>query len=346
LEVLAADRRALRAAGLRDRSIDAIATGRSRKDAERECSRLKALGAGFVCWTDSRYPRLLQEIADPPPALFYRGDPELFTKPSVAVVGARAASNYGIRAAEHIGTGLARAGWVVISGLALGIDSSAHRGALSGPGTTIAVLGCGCDVVYPRQNTRLYDTIVRQGLVVSEYPCGTSPEPFRFPARNRIISGLALGVVVIEAAKRSGSLITARLALEQNREVFAVPGSIDSPKSDGTHRLIQQGAKLVRNAEDILEEFGHLDGGVPPRSEDGIEKGGTEELHEGLLLIFRNLEDYPRSIEEIIAASGVEPSRVIASLAELEIMGLAQSLPGPAYQRSLQGTKLAAKLGI
>ena len=223
---------------------------------EKELCELPRLGAHLVRWTDADYPPNLRQIADPPPYLIARGLLEPNDAACVAVVGARAASEAGLRMAQRLGFELAAHGFVVVSGLARGIDGGAHRGALEAGGRTIAVLGCGIDVAYPPEHRGLADSIIeRRGAVLSELPLGTAPLPENFPSRNRILSGLSLGVVIVEAAEKSGSLITARMALEQDRQVFAVPGSPLSGKTRGSNRLLREGAVLVECVEDVIEDL-------------------------------------------------------------------------------------------
>jgi len=218
--------------------------------------RIEQLDIGVISLCCSAYPKLLKEISDPPPLLFFRGDQKLFNQSQLAVVGSRKSSPVGSENAYRFASKLACDGWVITSGMASGIDSKAHQGALTEGGLTIAVLGCGVDQVYPKHNAGLYRVIADQGLLISEFPIGFGPRRENFPKRNRIISGLSVGVLVVEAALKSGSLISARMALEQGREVFAIPGSIHSPNSKGCHSLIKQGAKLVESVEDIVEELG------------------------------------------------------------------------------------------
>lgn len=226
-----------------------------RNNAGGEWARAKTSGLNILLWTNPYYPALLKEIPDPPLFLYFKGNIELLTAPCVAVVGARRASPEGLAASFRISHELSKAGITVISGLARGVDSEAHKAALHRPGSTIAFLGCGLDVYYPRENKKLQDDICESGLVLSEYAPGTPPEPYQFPVRNRLISGLALGVLVVEAAGRSGSLITARLALEYGREVFAIPGKFAASKAQGSHELIRRGATPVLDPDDLLLEL-------------------------------------------------------------------------------------------
>ncbi|MGN6183056.1 MAG: DNA-processing protein DprA, partial [Thermoanaerobaculia bacterium] len=217
--------------------------------------RVDAVRDHVITILDDAFPPLLREIPDPPLALHFRGDISLLAKPCIAIVGSRRASPYAINVAQQLATQLAASGLVIVSGLARGIDAAAHKSALDANGKTVAVLGTGIDLVYPPANRKLFERIASEGLIVTEFPPGTPPKREHFPIRNRVISGLCEGTIIIEATSRSGSLITARMAAEQNREVFAVPGSIFSAGSEGTHRLIQYGAKLVHDVNDILSEL-------------------------------------------------------------------------------------------
>ncbi|THB64477.1 MAG: DNA-protecting protein DprA [Desulfovibrio sp.] len=223
-----------------------------------EWQRVRGLGCGVAVWAGQGYPFLLRRIPDPPLCLYFHGDRTLLLHPGAAMVGARKCTRYGLNAADRIGRGLSKAGITVVSGMAYGIDRQAHLAGLTGPGSSIAVLGTGLDAEYPKGNLDVRQNLEQEGLVVSEFSPGTEAHPGNFPVRNRIISGLSLGVVVVEAAKTSGALITARNAMEQGREVFAVPGPGGSPSHDGCHRLINDGAKLVGTAEDVLVEVGPL----------------------------------------------------------------------------------------
>jgi len=244
------------AAGVARKVASAIAGFNDFAPLEKELCELPRLGARLVRWTDDEYPPNLKQIADPPPYLIARGVLEPNNTACVAVVGARAASEAGLRMAQRLGFELAAHGFVVVSGLARGIDGAAHRGALEAGGRTIAVLGCGIDVAYPPEHRGLADMIVEsRGAVLSELPLGSAPLPENFPSRNRILSGLSLGVVIVEAAEKSGSLITARTALEQDRQVFAVPGSPLSGKTRGSNRLLREGAVLVECVEDVIEDL-------------------------------------------------------------------------------------------
>jgi len=292
-----------------------------------ELEKLASLGAQAISFDDPAYPTLLRQIADPPPVIYISGKKELLLKDSVAMVGSRAATVYGRRTAYSLAENLTRFSLLVVSGLALGIDAEAHRGCLAAGGETIAVLGCGLDIVYPRQNRDLYQEISDQGVLVSEYPLGTQPEGFRFPARNRIIAGLSKGVVVVEAAKRSGSLITAQLALDYGREVFAVPGQVDSHKSAGAHWLLQQGAKLVQRVEDIIDEF---PGGTAPQvaATHSEEKGRVAYLEPDAEKLLSLIEPYPRTRDQLLDNSGLSPARMSELLLFLELEELVEVLPG------------------
>jgi DNA processing protein len=325
-------------ASLRKESLAAL-SGEGRQHLEelanKEIERAAEKNIVIIPCDDPLYPALLKNIHDPPVVLYVLGAPELLNCRGLGIVGSRAATHYGKDIAQQMAGSLSRQGFTIISGLALGIDTAAHNGALAAEGKTIAVLGCGLDIVYPPSNHNLYKRIASAGAVVSEYPLGTKPDSFRFPARNRIISGLSLGIVVVEAANRSGSLITASHALEQGREVFAVPGRIDSVKSAGTHTLLQQGAKLVHSINDIVEEF--------PANvfQQSVEEAGMKEDEQ---VFFENLSQdeaelfgfigvYPRTFDEIIKESGFTAQRTNEVLLLLELKGIIEPLPGKSYQR-------------
>ncbi len=284
-----------------------------------------ALRDSAVTLADEEYPSLLRQLVDPPLALFYRGNLALAKKPALAMVGSRRASPYALSVAAHLGRELVSAGMAIVSGLALGVDAAAHQAALGASGETIAVLGTGIDIVYPRSHKRLFHTIEERGLILTEFPPGTPPFRYNFPIRNRIISGITLGTVIIEANGRSGSLITARTALEQNREVFAVPGSIFSPGSEGTHRLIQCGAKLVHNTNDILDEF------------SGEWRVPTEPAAQPESPLREVLEVFRREQGTHIDTAAETLGRSVAMLSEpvlqLELGGWLKALPGGRYVR-------------
>lgn len=287
-------------------------------------------GQRALTLADTDYPRALLDLPDPPTLLYVRGDASLLQRPALAIVGSRNATPQGGRDAEAFAAALAARGWVVVSGLALGIDAAAHRGAL-GTGATVAVVGTGADRIYPARNERLARDIAAAGAIVSEFPLGTPPLAANFPRRNRIISGLARGVLVVEAALESGSLITARLAGEQGREVFAIPGSIHSPQSRGCHRLLREGAKLVETAEDILEELGAgaaAAPAVPGPTEAAAAEGGDEGARLLALLGFT-----PCAFDALVAQSGLTPERLSVILLQLELEGRIAALPGGRYQR-------------
>jgi DNA processing protein len=293
-----------------------------------ELRKAERLGLTVLCCEDRDYPEWLRHIPNQPVILYIKGDSAVLAEPGVSIVGSRAASSYGLRMAKNLARQLAQLGVTVVSGLAVGIDAAAHRGALDGGGRTVAVLGCGLDLIYPPENSDLFGMIPARGALVSEYPLGTRPDSFRFPARNRIISGLSRGVVVVEATGKSGSLITAELALEQGREVFAVPGQADSLKSSGCHRLLQEGAKLVTSIADIVGEFA---GNRHLWHQD--EKAEAPEVLEGdEQTVLAALEHYPRCIDEVIVSSGLSAERVSELLLMLEIKGYCEILPGHQYR--------------
>jgi DNA processing protein len=271
---------------------------------------------------DAGYPKQLLEIADPPALLYVAGDAGLLSSAALAVVGSRNATPQGLKNAHAFSRALSEAGLAIVSGLAIGVDSAAHRGGLEGPGSTIAVLGTGVDVAYPSRNEPLAKEISSRGVLVSEFPLGTAPNAGNFPRRNRLISGLARGCLVVEAALDSGSLITARLAADQGREVFAIPGSIHSPVSKGCHALIKQGAKLVESAQDVLEELG-----VSVRP-----KPVARESSAGHALLEKMGFD-PCDTDELTGRSGLPIEVVSDSLLQLELEGKVAGLPGGLYQR-------------
>lgn len=337
-KVLAADFKSLlQVPGLRRKAVEIISGQPPYKAAEEELRKVKESGVALLSWDDPAYPKVLRNIYAPPMLLYVHGDAAQLNRPAIAVVGSRAATSYGLKIARQLAAELAGHGLTVVSGLALGVDAAAHAGAIDVQGSTVAVLGCGVDIAYPSRNRVLATKIAASGAVVSEYPLGTKPEAFRFPARNRIISGLALGVVVVEAAARSGSLITARLAMEEGREVFAIPGRVDSYKSTGAHKLLQDGAKLVFRVEDILEELAGQLGQFVTSPDDGLKKTpsppdpdlGNSPEEANIMAI---LDEYPQHIEVIINRSGNTAQKVNEILLILELKGMVESLPGQQYR--------------
>jgi DNA processing protein len=284
-------------------------------------------GRCVLTLADEDYPRLLLEIADPPPLLYAQGRVELLQRPGLAIVGSRNASAQGERNAEEFAKALSSAGLTVISGLALGIDAAAHRGGLAGTGSTIAVLGTGIDLVYPQRNTGLAAEIAQRGLLLSEFALGTPAAAHNFPRRNRLISGLCRGCLVIEAALASGSLITARLAADQGREVFAVPGSIHSPLSKGCHSLIKSGAKLVECADDVLSELSGFRAAARADVADPV----TPAAEAAGLLAFMGHD--PVDVDALCERAGLSADQVSSELLRLELDGRVTALPGGLFQR-------------
>jgi DNA processing protein len=280
----------------------------------------------IVTLADPTYPRSLLEIPDPPPLLYAHGKVELLQQPWIAVVGSRNASAQGETNAEQFARSLSNAGLTIVSGLALGIDAAAHRGGLAGPSSTVAVLGTGIDVVYPSRNAELAVEISRRGLLVSEFPLGTPAAAQNFPRRNRLISGLGRGCLVVEAALASGSLITARSAAEQGRDVFAMPGSIHSPLSKGCHALIKSGAKLVESADDVLSELA----GFRPSGSAHTAQPMSSAPSSGLLAVMGH---DPVDVDSLCARAGLTADQVASELLRLELDGRVAALPGGLYQR-------------
>jgi DNA processing protein len=283
-------------------------------------------GCSIVTLADEIYPRPLLEIPDPPPLLYAQGRIELLARPALAVVGSRNSTQQGEANAESFARTLSEVGLTIVSGLALGIDAAAHRGGLAGPGSTIAVLGTGIDIAYPSRNAALAAQIADRGLLLSEFPLGTAPAAQNFPRRNRLISGLARGCLVVEAALASGSLITARAAAEQGREVFAIPGSIHSPLSKGCHALIKSGAKLVESVEDLLNELA----GFQPSAFASTTREGPSTRDSGLLA---HMGHDPVDVDLLCSRAGMSAEQVSSELLRLELDGRVAALPGGLYQR-------------
>ena len=312
-------------AGLDAASVRSVVERRPRLDLDSEMERLERNGVGVFTWRDDGYPARLREIHDYPPIIYVKGAILPDDEWSLAVVGTRRASTYGRQVAEEIVTDLARNRITIVSGLARGIDTVAHRAALAAGGRTIAVCGRGLDVIYPAENTSLAQTILEHGALISEHPLGTKPRPEYFPRRNRIMSGICLGVLVVEADIGSGALITAGTALEQNREVLAVPGSILAPGCRGTNRLIQEGAKLVHDCGDVLEELNL--GSVAQQLElaEIVPESDTEAA------LARELSAEPKHIDEVCRDSGLPVATVSSTLAMMEIRGMVKSVGNMKY---------------
>lgn len=291
----------------------------------------EAPGNVLLALDDARYPQSLLDIPDPPSLLYVRGDLGKLQHPTVAIVGSRHPTPSGKQTARAFAQALGQAGLLVVSGLALGIDAAAHEGAVNTAGGTLAVIGTGPDRLYPASNRALAESILNNGTLISEFPPGTPALPANFPRRNRIIAGLSRAVLVVEAALESGSLITARLALENGKEVMAIPGSIHSPVAKGCHRLIKQGAKLVETVEDILEEIGHRPC-LPIAHPETTAKQGKPDA--GLAALLDHVEWTPTLLDDIVSRSGQPVSTVLAGLLELELQGLVMPAGGDRYQRS------------
>lgn len=318
--------------GISARQAAAIQNFRTPDSIRRELDQINQKGLCITTLADPEYPSLLREIPDPPPFLYVSGNLDGSPK-NIAVVGSRNATAYGISTTQKLCADLSAFDITIVSGMAIGIDTAAHHGALAGGGKTVAVLGSGLDKIYPSENRNLFKRISERGAVITEFALNTEPEAHHFPIRNRIISGMSLGTVVVEATKKSGSLITARLAAEQNREVFAVPGSIQSFKSTGTHTLIKQGAKLVENAQDVLEELtAFID---MPRLIQHQEQNSTTENVSSLtpeeIAVYKVLSPYPEHIDTIMRKTAIEPGKLLSILLQLELNGMVNQLPGKRF---------------
>ena len=335
----------LEASGLRAVSAQSLGTGRSMELAQDELGKAAAAGAQVVALDDPRYPAQLKQIYDPPLILYVRGNDAVISQPGIALVGTRHPTPYGSGMSERLACDLAARGLVIFSGMARGIDTAGHRGAIAAKGKTVAVWGTGVDVVYPKENTRLVEQILALGgAVISEFPISTFPAPQNFPIRNRIISGISLGVLVVEAAEYSGTRITARCALEQNREVFAVPGNVTNKGSWTPNTLIKQGAKLVATWEDVWEELPtsvrltlQPEGGHESQTEQTASLFGESELPPHEKKIFALLKaDEATHIDEIVERlePALSSSEIFAALFELELAGKVKQLPGKNFVKT------------
>lgn len=326
----ASTERLLEVEGISHRLITAIRQAVLPDEIHKDLDMITQKGYHILCLTDPDYPCLLREIPDPPPVLYVAGAINPFEN-CLAVVGSRNATSYGVTTTRQISGDLAGKGLCIVSGMARGIDTAAHEGAMMGNGRTIAVLGSGLEQIYPAENRDLFQKITENGAVISEFPLNAMPEAHHFPQRNRIISGISLGTLVVEATRNSGSLITARLAAEQNREVFAIPGSIHSYKSTGTHILIKQGAKLVEHVQDILDEL-NLD--QRSLTEPKINRTGKPSisvlppLSEPESLVFNALSTYPVHSDELVRKLSLTSGKLMAILLQLEVKGLVQQTEG------------------
>jgi DNA processing protein len=291
------------------------------------------LGIDILTEKHSCYPRLLKEIHDPPGVLFVRGELKPQDSLAIGIVGTRHATPYGLRQAERLAASLSRAGLTIVSGLARGIDAAAHRGALSAGGRTIAVLASGVMNIYPPEHDKLAEEVAAQGALISEAPPHMEPLPGTFPQRNRIISGLSLGVIVVEAAERSGALITAKHAYEQGKEVFAVPGSVENRASKGCHRLIRDGAKLVETPDDVLEELGPLVEAAPREDGRAIHHPAELLLNEVEEQVLAAIPTESTPIDEILTATGLPVPQVLATISVLEMRRLVRRLSGTTVMR-------------
>lgn len=299
---------------------------------DQQFERAERVGARLITVWDEEYPDLLKQIYDPPAFLWLRGDLQESDQQAIAIIGTRRATDYGRRIAHEFATELAGRGFTIVSGMAYGIDAAAHRGAMAAGGRTLAVLGSGVDRIYPAEHLALSNQIMENGALLSEYPLGAAPDAQNFPRRNRIVSGLALGVLVVEAHEKGGALITARLAIEQNREVFAVPGSLYSAAGTGCNRLIQNGhAKLVLTVDDIVTELGMMTGSSTTVKKDYAEI--EKQLSEIEALLYRSLDTTPIHIDTLCAQTNIEPSTALVYLLSLEFKGLIRQMAGKQFLR-------------
>lgn len=318
----------LQVKGVSDRLSSVIQSYKIPKEVHEDLTLARKNGVAIITFSDTGYPTLLRHIYDPPPVLYVYGGlhPDSL---KMAIVGSRNATSYGQTVTERLSGDLSQRGFTVVSGMARGIDSAAHKGALAAGGKTIAVLGCGLGTIYPAENRKLFHRIAENGAVISEFSFVTPPEARNFPVRNRIISGLSLGTVIVEATHQSGSLITARLAAEQGREVFAVPGSVTSFKSMGTHKLIKEGAKLVEHADDIVEELNITQQTPCLPGKDAPTMGLTAEEER----VLDALSPYPIHIDSLVRQLSLSAAQIASLLLQLEVKGLVTQTPGKFFAR-------------
>jgi len=337
--VFAAPLTELELSSLPARVAQAVFNHEAFKRAEKELAAVKNIsGCRLINWTEPEYPQNLLQIYDPPVLFYLRGDPQILNLPSLGIVGTRRPTLYGSQMAERLGRDLAARGLVIVSGMARGIDAIGHQGALASNGRAIGVLGTGIDVCYPKENKKLYEKVLERGAILSEFPLGTHPAPENFPIRNRIVAGMPLGVIVIEGAEYSGSLITARLAMEFGREVFGVPGNVTQAVSHAPNALIKQGAKLTVNAEDVIEELSTPVRAALVKAERheseqrnliaATSLGGTEKKLYELLTI-----EETKHIDELVENSGLNSSEVLSTLFVLEMKGVVRQMPGKQFSK-------------
>jgi DNA processing protein len=340
-DVFKAGLRQLEACELPAATAQAIVKREGFKRAEKEIAAIRGIsGCQLLNWSEPEYPQTLLQIYDPPVLLYVRGDAQILNAPSLAVVGTRRPTLYGTQMADRLSRDLAARGIVIVSGLARGIDAIAHQGTMTANGRAIGVLGTGIDVCYPKENKKLYEKVLERGAILSEFPLGTHPAPENFPIRNRIVAGMPLGAIIIEGAQYSGSLITARLAMEFGREVFGVPGNVTQAVSFAPNLLIKQGAKLVTCAEDVIEE-------LPTPVRAALTQLEQPEAEQRNLLVAASLtgsgqkiyallsSDEPRPIDDIVERTGLNSSDVLATLFDLEMKGFVRQLPGKQFSKIL-----------
>ena len=320
--------------GISSKTAEAIACFKGWQVIEKEIIEAGKLGISILCWEDKGYPKNLLSLHDPPVVLYLLGELKESDNAALAMVGSRNSSPYGLEITKNFSYCLAQAGVTVISGMARGIDSVAHKGALQAGGRTIAVTGCGLDIIYPPENRQLFSEIKKYGAILSEFPLGTAPEAANFPRRNRLISGLSMGVIVVEASLKSGSLITAKYALEQGREVYAIPGNINSMKSRGTNSLIKEGAKLVETPEEILNDFlPQIDS--PLYGQDIPRQAVNFSLNKREQTIYSQLTLEPLHIDELVKKCTMDVTDISSHLLSLELMGAVTQHPGKMFSRGL-----------
>lgn len=323
-----ADLAAFRESGINEKAAKALVSHRDEIDLGREWDRVADTGASILTLADDTYPRMLREIPSPPPVLYIKGEIRQEDETAIGVVGTRRVTRYGREMTRRLASGLASAGVAIVSGLARGVDGIAHTEAVEASGRTLAVLGCGVDQLYPPEHRKLSDRIMEQGALVSEFPIGTRPEARNFPIRNRLISGLSLGVLVVEAPRKSGALITSTFAADQGRTVFAVPGSALSSASEGTHQLLRDGAALAADVDDILDELNLERRHAAMENRRLLPDASADER-----VVLQTLDGEPRHIDEIAIDTGINISQLSAMLLQMQLKGLVREVGGQHYAR-------------